>query len=349
MSSQGTIKMSVALLFALCFSRSSTIGAVSVVSRAISSHGQFQHVASGSKINGKQSLRSRASSKSSSGIINGTAVDNASKKYSFFAMPTSGPNSNEWLGCGASIISPTWGMMAQHCFGGGDAPCSGPSKLALWLGDVHLSAMGELSAQNIGRHARIEAHVTCHPHFDGKCSHGNDIVLLKLQSALPSWVHPVKINLNGAGTDSVGEVTVNIGYGLRESASDVEVISDVAPPTMREANLTIFADDYAACANVYAGGYGCSDSASEAAAANKSQQLCAGATDYPERDTCSGDSGSPMLDSKGVQVGIVSYGGGPGNKMSGPGRICADPDYMGVYTRVSAFKDFIEEHVTDLP
>merc|ERR1719223_1403289 len=104
---------------------------------------------------------------------------------------------------------------------------------------------------------------------------------------------------------------------------------------MREADLTILPDDHPGCASVYAGGFGCSDSASEGLANNKDQQLCAGvAADDTgeERDTCSGDSGSPMLNQQGVQVGIVSYGGGPGEQMSGPNRICASPDYMGIYT-----------------
>lgn len=281
-------------------------------------------------------------------IINGSVVRNISDQYSFYAMPTNSPATDLWLGCGASIISPTYGLTAAHCFGGGRQHCSGPLEVGLWLGDLHLDG-GMISADDHGRHARINATVHCHPLFDGHCSHGHDIVLLELQGALPSWVIPVRLNLDGAGSDHEGTETVNIGFGLTESSSEPTVISQSPSKSMREAKVTILPDEHAGCRSVYAGGYGCSDEFSEGAARNISQQLCAGASDDPPRDTCSGDSGSPMLDSKGVQVGIVSYGGGPGEKMSGPGRICADPNYMGIYTRVSAFSDFIKERVHDLP
>ncbi|XP_063595466.1 clotting factor G beta subunit-like [Penaeus indicus] len=54
----------------------------------------------------------------------------------------------------------------------------------------------------------------------------------------------------------------------------------------------------------------------------------------PYKDTCQGDSGGPLVvridEKKWVQVGIVSYG-----------FECARPDNPGVYTRVSAYLDWI--------
>lgn len=229
-------------------------------------------------------------------------------------------------------------------------PCSGPQHIGLWLGDVHMDGSGTISGMPEGRHHRIEATIVCHHDFDGKCSHGNDMVLLRLQHKLPAWVRPVPLNLNGTGTQEVGEITYNMGFGLKESSTDPRIISSETPSRMYEANLTIMHDDAPGCASVYAGGFGCSDTFSEGPAVNKEQQLCAGTKDALARDTCSGDSGSPMIDKNGVQIGIVSYGGGPdSSRMSGAGRICADPNYMGVYTRVSAFSDFILNHVHDLP
>ncbi|KAK4018585.1 hypothetical protein OUZ56_000631 [Daphnia magna] len=58
---------------------------------------------------------------------------------------------------------------------------------------------------------------------------------------------------------------------------------------------------------------------------------------YPGKDTCTGDSGGPLLvqdmpGAKWIQVGIISWGIG-----------CADPDFPGVYTRISSFVDWIEK------
>jgi len=47
-----------------------------------------------------------------------------------------------------------------------------------------------------------------------------------------------------------------------------------------------------------------------------------------------GDSGGPLVDDSGIQVGVVSWGEG-----------CGSVDFPGVYARVSAAYDWIQEHV----
>jgi len=54
--------------------------------------------------------------------------------------------------------------------------------------------------------------------------------------------------------------------------------------------------------------------------------ICASA---PGTDTCQGDSGGPLF-VNGVQVGITSWGYG-----------CADPNYAGIYTRVTTYLGWI--------
>lgn len=278
-------------------------------------------------------------------IINGTAVKHSSPYRTEFALPTSAADSDAWLGCGASVISPTFGLSSAHCFGGGQDACSGPSSIALWIGDVEIVDGKVKPTSKDAQAFRVEADLICNPAFDGKCSHGNDVALLKFKEAVPDWVKPVSLNFNGV---SVGDTVSPIGYGMMEEASDRTVIGDTSRK-LRQASVTVLAQDSERCGRVYAGGYGCSDEFSEGKAENLDMQLCAGSQEEPDEDACAGDSGSPVMDSQGMQVGLVSYGGGPGEKRSGSGRMCGDPEYPGVYGSVAAFKSFISEHVQDLP
>lgn len=58
--------------------------------------------------------------------------------------------------------------------------------------------------------------------------------------------------------------------------------------------------------------------------------FCAGLT-AGGKDSCSGDSGGPIVDSSKVLQGLVSWGNG-----------CAEANYAGVYTRVGQFVSWID-------
>ncbi|CAH0592701.1 unnamed protein product [Chrysodeixis includens] len=60
--------------------------------------------------------------------------------------------------------------------------------------------------------------------------------------------------------------------------------------------------------------------------------LCAGWLDVGGRDACTNDNGGPLYH-KGVVVGIVSF------RYS-----CGDPQYPGVYTRVSSYTSWIQNN-----
>lgn len=236
-------------------------------------------------------------------------------------------------------------------------PCSGPLNLAVWLGDVELRQETIVSPKKFGRSFRTDAELICHEKFDGKCSHGHDIALLKLLTPLPEWVQPVNLDVRAVSVQPRVHplegpqnrlVLKTMGFGMTELGHDPTTIGTVSQD-LREVFLGMLDEGSPRCKAVFKGGYGCSDWLSEGEAKNREQQLCAGSRDDRPRDTCSGDSGSPALDANGVQIGIVSYGGGPGHITKGPGRFCGDPSYPGIYTRVLALSDWIRQHVTDLP
>eukprot|EP00929_Paragymnodinium_shiwhaense_P029297 TRINITY_DN16816_c0_g1_i2.p1 TRINITY_DN16816_c0_g1~~TRINITY_DN16816_c0_g1_i2.p1 ORF type:complete len:331 (+),score=58.60 TRINITY_DN16816_c0_g1_i2:204-1196(+) len=304
------------------------------------------HLEAASLVQVGGALAGGSSASAALSIVNGSEVTDPSGTYPFFALPANAGSDN-WLGCGASIISPTFALSSAHCFGGGATPCTGPKQVDLWLGDLQLNDY-TISPIDGGRHARVSAELQCHPSWDGKCSHGNDIALLKLSGDLPTWLTPVVLNLQGTAVDAVGSPLTVLGFGVKETTGNSSVLGSPAS-RLRQATIHVQRDDAAGCATVYAGGFGCSDKASEGAAQNYGHQMCGGTNDGTFRDSCAGDSGGPVLDTHGVQVGIVSYGGGPDGANFGPGRSCGDPNYPGIYARISGLANFVTQHVTDLP
>lgn len=234
-------------------------------------------------------------------------------------------------------------------------PCAGPTNVFLWIGQVTLDPLTFLIRPSDGKAAqsiKVGATVVCHPGWDGVCSHGHDMVLLKINTAflpLPSWVRPVQPDLGDWSAN--GNVTI-VGYGDKEEQIWGAVLGGPSR-CLRQALVQVLPQDSDACNNVYAGGYGCSDEASEKGpATSKDQQFCAASLEF--KDACAGDSGSPVLaaakgrDPPYMQVGITSYGGGPIGGVSGPYRECGNPDWPGISARVSGMKLFICAHVDDL-
>ena len=141
----------------------------------------------------------------------------------------------------------------------------------------------------------------------------SDIALLKLDPAsseTPISLIPDNSNLAATGND----FTV-VGWGHTEeggSASDV----------LMEVTVPIFSNQ--SCQNAYSGIVNITDN-----------MLCAAAEG---KDSCQGDSGGPGMVVDSAQdmdrlAGVVSFGVG-----------CARPDFPGVYTRVSHYIDWINEH-----
>lgn len=63
------------------------------------------------------------------------------------------------------------------------------------------------------------------------------------------------------------------------------------------------------------------------------RMICAGVIGVGGKDACQGDSGGPLVVDS-VLVGIVSWGHG-----------CAEPNFPGVYSKVSAVRDWIDSTI----
>lgn len=140
-----------------------------------------------------------------------------------------------------------------------------------------------------------------------------DFLVLKLDSSAPQTPAPLNSNPNYPTTNQVLTV-IGMGYTLPNADQ---------PPFLQQVNVNYV--DTQTCANVYG-----------SEEIDSQLSLCA---DVPQggKDACQGDSGGPILDSRGMQVGVTSFGHG-----------CALQGYPGVYARVSGEFDWINQQVCQL-
>lgn len=210
--------------------------------------------------------------------------------------------------CGASLIAADWLLTAAHCMEGESI-----YTLSAWIGDVDLSSM---NAERIAL-----KRIIVHPQFknDNNNPPENDIALVQL--ARPATQGILRMS-NAYNPASFAEsAAVVMGWGTTST------YRENYPLVLQQTTVPITSN--ALCNNIYAYNGTIADS-----------MVCAG---FPQggTDACTGDSGGPLVvqtstDTGTVwqQVGIVSYGQG-----------CAQPNRYGVYTRVSAFENFIQSYI----
>ena len=147
----------------------------------------------------------------------------------------------------------------------------------------------------------------------------NDIALLKLDRAVEVRKLPIlaskEFELSWAGPDTCSGVA---GWGVREKGSRSSRLQAVAIPIL----------DSEECRSVYSGKY----------LIDRSKHVCGGYLKSGLRDSCTGDSGGPLIviagPTKFLQVGVVSFG-----------YYCGQPKAPGVYARVSSYPTWILERI----
>jgi len=214
--------------------------------------------------------------------------------------------------CGGSIINSSWILTAQHCVNSGGS-ISAPGRVVAGITRVSQSSTGQI---------RTVAQVYVYPGYVD-ASKGKDAALLRLSSPLDlSGTNAKSIGLvtaadASAGVTNPGVVSRITGWGTTSSGGS---LSD----NLKTADVNIISNSSAQ-----------SSYPQETITAD---QLAAAA---PGKDTCQGDSGGPLTVLKsGVRVlaGITSWGYG-----------CADPNYPGMYGRVSSFESWINSTINAPP
>ncbi|XP_040918162.1 transmembrane protease serine 9-like [Toxotes jaculatrix] len=179
--------------------------------------------------------------------------------------------------------------------------------------------LGRQSQEGVNNNevSRTVAEFIVHPNYVARTS-DNDIALLRLSSPVTftNFILPVCLAASGStfynGTDTwvTGWGTIGSGVPLPSPQNLMEV--EVPVVGNRQCNCDYGVGtitDNMMCAGLRAGG----------------------------KDSCQGDSGGPLVSKQGgrwIQAGIVSFGIG-----------CAQPNFPGVYARVSRYQSWIESNI----
>lgn len=208
--------------------------------------------------------------------------------------------------CGGSVIDNHWVMTAGHCvYGNVHAPKQFRVKMGVY---------NQKQSKEVGEVVVEIKKIHLHPNYDPDDA-SYDIALLQLKTPIKytNHIQPVCLPASDENVINNDQYSATVtGWGtLQEGASGI-------PTKLHQ--VTVPFVDQEKCNTDYQGQL------------QDKVMFCAG---VGGKDSCQGDSGGPLVRRKGdqwFQYGIVSWGNG-----------CAQPGFPGVYSRVTAYCDFIKK------
>ncbi len=214
--------------------------------------------------------------------------------------------------CGGSIVSDKWIVTAAHCVEGGI-----PAQI--------VAGTTRLSQAATGQTVPVVRGIVATGYQDA--SLGKDVALLELGTPLTlngtsvRAIRPVTAADAQAGMTAPGVLATVSGWGALASGGN-------SPDTLQSVQVPIVS---------------LADASADYNTQLSQDQIAAGVRGVGGKDSCQGDSGGPMVvtDPATGEVklaGIVSWGIG-----------CADPNYPGMYARVSSFFNLLDDYAGGLP
>jgi hypothetical protein len=205
--------------------------------------------------------------------------------------------------CGATLIHPDILLTAAHC----------QKKFAA----TQVVYVGAYEKHTLATTAEERTVIRMYPHPNFFIAFQNDLMLFQLDR--PVYTLPAVTLNSDPDLPGLNSKLSVIGFGTTTTAH-------FAPPEYLLA-VDVYPVDPETCVRQY----------DETTPINPDNMLCAGHS-LPNRDSCHGDSGGPLLDkATGEQVGIVSFGKG-----------CGDTDFPGIYTRISTYTSWIHDRICEL-
>jgi len=210
--------------------------------------------------------------------------------------------------CGCALLSENWAITAAHCVE--DVP---PDDLMLRMGEYNMGSTDEPQG-HIDRKVQI---VASHPKFDPK-TFEYDLALLRFYEPIEFQPNVVPICIPDDDQKLVGETAWVTGWGrLYEDGPLPGILHEVSLPIINNNECEGMYQDAGYIEHI------------------PYIFICAGFKEGG-KDSCEGDSGGPMVvqreDGRFQLSGIISWGIG-----------CAEENQPGVYTRISEFKDWINQ------